>query len=841
MSNFAAASAILGGAAGGGGGLLGAAYGGGGSSMSAIGAWRSYERDQVAARQAFLDRNDVQAAISEFKSGAAKLETVDDLLDDRDTLQYVLTSFGLDSDINNIGKIRKVIESDPEDLNSFANRLADTRYGELSKFLNTAEFGVKNLQLISKQSEITDKYLTVQFERSLGAQNSAARDALFFLRRINSVDSTFEILGDSALRAIVTDALNLPPQIANQSVEKQASLIENGLDLDSIKLNANSATELNKLERLSADLTEIGNGSKAISAAVSTLNNIVSRLESTRSQYENLADITDPTGVNAAEIPIQEAALPDLLRQRGLVAVADQATKDTREALNTLDSLAGKLRNAEDTDEFADLQAQYLSYADKILGDDGFINSATFFDPDTGQTQNLLRNGTAGALPAGIDPTAAEISTQVASDGTRAITRSTALSGFLTDLQAARDAVNGATFATRSADIDAADASYDTANTAFKTSENQTAINVASIGNALKNIDFAVELDTQSLSTGLLSIDDSLDRATTIERVMSDIRQLAKDAQEDGADLTEINASYSARLSELDQLINTPGSVSDGTNSINLDNLLADGTFNYTVVGGTQARAEGGDLSASIYDLLPASIADAAAGEALVTQVDDTLKPALNDLTSQLERDRTVIAFALEEADPRGRLDSQVRDLRVELDDLISKSGKDDQNLLGEFASDIKLALDSLGSTITIDAQTSFETNFRTALEGFDYVAASAGDDTARVNALNDALFVAQGTLGRLKAETYALNIQKQIIGEEKIAIEGEDAGAGDFLKPVEFTDEARKFVERYLIQKDLEAQGFSANSSYNADAALASQIGSILPQQGSGLLNFIV
>lgn len=839
MTNFAAASAILGGAAGGGGGLLGAAYGGG-SSMSAIAAWRSYERDQVAARQAFLDRNDVQSAISEFKSGVSKLDNVDELLDDRDTLQFVLTAFGLDADINNIGKIRKVIESDPDDVNSFANRLADTRYGELAKFLDTTEYGVKNLKLSTEQSEVIDKYLTVQFERSLGQQNSAARDALFFLRRINSVDNTFQILGDSALRAIVTDALNLPPQIANQSVEKQASLVEKGLDLSSLKLSSSSASERSRLQQLEADLTAISGGSSAIAAATKAINSIVTQLEATRTAYADLDAITDPAGVNAAEIPIQQAALPDLLRQRGLVAVANQASQNTRTVLTELDKISAKMRNAEDEDEFAALQAQYVDYADKILGDDGFINKATFYDPQTGQTQNLLRNGTGGALPAGTDATAAEINTQVASDGTRAITRSTDLAGFLTDLQAARDAVDGATYATRSADIDAADTSFDTANAAFKTSERQTAINVVSITNALNNIDFAVELDTQSLSNGLLSIDDGLERATTIERVLGDIRQLAKDAQKDGADLTEINAYYTARLGELDQLINTPGTVSSGGNSVTLDNLLADGTVNYTVAAGVQARAEGGDLSASIRDLLPASIVDAAAGEALVTQLDDDLKPALQDLTSQLKRDRTVIAFALEEADPRGRLDSQVRELRVELDSLIAGASKDGKNLLGEFANDIKVALESLGSTLTIDAQTSFETNFRTALEGFDYVAATAGDDTARVSALNDALFVAQGTLGRLKAESYALNIQKQIISQEKIAIEGEGGTAGDFLKPIEFTDEARKFIERYLIQKDLEAQGFSVNSNFNAESALASQIGSILPQS-NGLLNFVV
>ena len=57
----------------------------------------------------------------------------------------------------------------------------------------------------------------------------------------------------------------------------------------------------------------------------------------------------------------------------------------------------------------------------------------------------------------------------------------------------------------------------------------------------------------------------------------------------------------------------------------------------------------------------------------------------------------------------------------------------------------------------------------------------------------------------------------------ELFFMEGEGGTAGDFLKPIEFTDEARKFIERYLIQKDLEAQGFSVNSNFNAESALAS------------------
>ncbi len=834
MSDFAAASAILGGS----GGIFGAAQSGG-ASLSAIVAFRSYERDQVAARQNFADRADVKAAIDAFKKDVSRLDTVDDLLNDRDTLQFLLAGFGLDAEINNPGKIRAVIESDPDDINSLANRLADTRFGELAKFLDTPNNGISNLQSSTNQSKVIDKYLTVQFERDLGVQNPAARDALFFLRRINDVNSTFEILADPALRGIVTDALNLPPEIARQSVEKQASLVERGINLDDFKVNGSTEATRSRVEVLTDDLNTISNTSQTIDAAISALTDITTRLDTARSQYADLVNISDPAGVNAAEIAVQETAIPELLRQRGLTADANQATLNTRVILDQLDDLFLQARNAEDATALADIQTQFTDLADQVLGDDGFINSATFFDPATGLTQNILRNGTGGTLPTGTSATAAQIDTTVATDGTRAITNSTDLASFLTELQTARDSFAAANFATLSVDIDTAEANFDTAETTFEPAETLNGINVASILNALNNTQFSKELDTQSLSRGQLSIDDGLSRITTIERVLSDIKELAQQAQEAGANLTKINASYTARLSELNTLINTPGSVTDGTSTINFDNLLADGTVNYTVFDANQARAEGGDLKTSLIAALPASITVGNAAT-LETDVDDTYKVTVTDLKNQLERDRSVINYALETLDPRGRLDATLREIGTTLDEIIAGADNGGDNLLSEFASNLRVTLDAVGTTLTIDAQTSFKSDFQTALNAFDYTALNGGDDDARVVSLNDALFTAQGTLGRLRAESYALNIQREILFEEKTAIEGDGGQASDFLQPIEFTDAALKFIERYLVQKDLEAQGFSVDTNFNADVAIAQQIASILPQTGL-VLNLLV
>lgn len=832
MSNAELALSLLGG----GGSLLTGSTGA--PTMSALAAFKSYQKDQVAARKAFAAREDIQRDISAFKKSAAKLETVDDLLKDRKTLGFLLQAFGLESEINNPGKLKAVINSDPDDINSFANRLADSRFGELAKFLDTPEFGVKNLKISDKQTQVIDNYLTTAFEKSLAAQNPAARDALFFLRRIGSVENTYEILGDLPLRTIITDALNLPKEIARQSVEKQASLIEAKLKLEDFRTSSTTEAARSRLDILGDDLTAIGGTASVIAKGKSALDDIVGRLQGLRDQLADYSAFVDPAGVNAAEIPVQQAAIPDLLRQRGLVSAANIAVKDTRSALTQLESLFNKARNAADADALASIQSEFTALADKILGDDGYISGATYTDQNAGVTQNLLRNGTGGALPAGTDATPAQLSTTVATDGTKAVTNSTDLAGFLTDLQSFRDAVAGAGFATLQADLNAAEASFDTAKTAFKAAEFQTQINVSSINNALKAVDFAAELDTESLALGLESIRDAKKRTETISGVLDTIRQLAKDAQDPAADLTAINASYAARVSQLQDLIQNAGSVTDGTSTVALDNLLDGGPRTYTVTGGTVLQAEGGDLATDILAGLPASIT-AGNAAALADDVKDVYKVALDAVVDDLDRDLGVFDFATGTLDPKGALDSQIRLLQQDLDKLISGAEVNGKNLLSPFAGDIRLALDSLGSVLTVDAQSGFKADFSAALEGYATKVLTGGTIDDRVQALNDALFTAGRAQSKLQAEGYALNMQKTLLTEEKKLLEGDGGDASSFLKPVEYTTAALKFIERYLVQKDLEAQGFSmASGSYNANAALASQIGSILPQ-GSGL-NFL-
>ncbi len=827
MLNAELALGILGG----GSSLIGGSTGA--PTVSALTAFKSYQKDQVAARKAFAAREDIQRDISQFKKKVGKLDTVDDLLKDRNTLQFVLTAFGLESEINNPGKLKAVLNSDPDDINSFANRLSDSRFGALAKFLDTPEFGLKNLRLSDKQSTLIDDYLTTTFEKSMAAQNPAVRDALFFLRRIGTVENTFEILGDLPLRTIVTEALNLPREIARQSVDKQASLISAKLDLDVFRTTTATEESRSRLDILKGDLTSIGDASTAIAKSQTVADTLVAKLESLRTLYADYDSVVDPAGVHATEIPVQQAAIPDLIKQRGLVAAANGAVLDTREAITQLESLLSQARNAEDATALAGIQTDFIEIADKILGDSGYISGAVYADPNSGEVQNLLRNGTGGALPPGVDATAAELSTTIASDGTRAVTTSTDLAGFLTDLQAFRDGVANASFATLSADLDAAETSFDTAKTSFEAAEFLTQINVASINNALSSTTFAVELDTDQLALGFESATDALERAATIDGVLASIKSLAEDAQEPGADLVAINTEYGDRVAQLTDLIQNAGSITDGSTTVNFDNLLTSGTTTYSVRAGTVIQTEGGDLANSILGALPGSITAGNAAQ-LATDVDDVYKAALDDTVDDLTRDRKVLDFAYSTIDARGKLDAQIRKLQADIDTLIEDAQSGKSNLLSSSGNDIKLTLDSLGSSITVEAQDSFRDDFLADLKAFNTTVLSGGTIDDRTSALNDALFTVGRVQGKLKAETYALNVQRSVISEETTLLEGDGGSAGSFFKPIEYTTEALKFIERYLVQKDLEAQGVSG-SGFNAQTAIASQIGSILPR-GAGI-----
>ncbi|MBT5265373.1 MAG: DUF1217 domain-containing protein [Rhodospirillaceae bacterium] len=827
MLNASAALAILGG---GGGGF------GAGPTISSLAAFKNYQKDQVKAREAFMDQQTVQNEIDYFKRNAPKLNTIEDLLDNQRVLRFVLSSFGLEGDADKPGKIKAILKSDPDDVNSYANRLNDKRFGEFAKFMNATKLGATNLHISSNQNELTDKYLANEFEKDMGRKSPYLRDAIFFLREVNKATSTYDVLGSLPMRAIVTQTIGLPQEIARQSLEKQISLIEAKFDITKASLNSED-TPRTSLDVLTDDISALATARKQVTGAVNVLSSLESQLTSLRTTLQDVPNVTNTSGAYAAEIPIQEAAIESLLQQKGLIAKADSAVTELDTIVNRLDEITAAARTAEDADALTALQNEFTSLVSQVTGNTGIVNSASFTDPNDGNSYNLLRSGGDGG--AGITAIAGDsITTTVKDDGTAVVTKGVDLANFLTELQNADTNFQAANFATITTDIVAVETNLGTAGTDFSAAKVQNGVNSAGIDGTVAPIVFAHQINSTIIANGQSAVDDGIKRANRTLELLADIRQLSEDALDPAADLVAINDSYSNIVSLLTAEINTPGSVTDGTTTVTYDNLLTGGATDYIVQSTNPPpadvliRANGGALDTDILAALPGTIT-AGNAQTLYDDIDNTYTPAGETLRDQLTADKAVFDLAANKLDPYGSVDSQVRTIQDGLDGLLAGAARDDRNLLSEHEQDILLQLDSISTLLTISAETGFKSSFTTALESLEFQVANGGSQSEREQVLNDALFAASSALSSLRGEDYALAIQEEILNSRKVELEG-DTSDSAFLKPTQNTEFAIQFIEQYLIKKDAEAFGTSFGAPNNS--YLIGLIQPIAPVAGSGL-----
>lgn len=187
--------------------------------------------DKSKALEKFENSKPVQKEIEWFKEQAKKVKTVDEVLDNRRMMEFILSAYSVDDEIKYPGRYKKILKEDPGDKQSLVNKLRDPRFKEMAKDLSFAGLGVGKLSFNFFLEELADKFVTNEFEKKLGEQNPALREASYFKRKASTIKGPFDILGDKILRSVVTGALGIPPQAAVQSVDKQASLITDKLDV----------------------------------------------------------------------------------------------------------------------------------------------------------------------------------------------------------------------------------------------------------------------------------------------------------------------------------------------------------------------------------------------------------------------------------------------------------------------------------------------------------------------------------------------------------------------------------------------------------------------------------
>jgi hypothetical protein len=201
--------------------------------IGAAAAWSVFARQREALAARFAERRDNQADVARFREAAGRIGSVEELLRDRRTLAFVLEAFQLEGEVTKTAVIRRLLTEDPAEPRSFANRMVDPRYREISRAFGGREGPpLADPALVER---IVSGAVTNRFEKAAGQGNAGLREALYFQRKAATVTNVNELMSDRAMTAVVRGALGLPEKFGLLGFEQQRRILNDRVDFAQLR------------------------------------------------------------------------------------------------------------------------------------------------------------------------------------------------------------------------------------------------------------------------------------------------------------------------------------------------------------------------------------------------------------------------------------------------------------------------------------------------------------------------------------------------------------------------------------------------------------------------------
>ncbi|WP_347268741.1 DUF1217 domain-containing protein [Paracoccus sp. (in: a-proteobacteria)] len=191
--------------------------------------WKLLNRSLDRQRDIFLQRPSTSKLRNHFQDNIAKVASAEEFVGDYKLMKVALGAFGLDDKLAGKSFIRKVLEADPNDKGSFANRLLDKRYLKLNQALS---FGAAaGASQGPDHRSILEDYDSRSFAQSIGEQHEELEYALNARRElseISSADTTadskwYQVMASSTLRHVFETAFGLGNRFAALPIDRQLS------------------------------------------------------------------------------------------------------------------------------------------------------------------------------------------------------------------------------------------------------------------------------------------------------------------------------------------------------------------------------------------------------------------------------------------------------------------------------------------------------------------------------------------------------------------------------------------------------------------------------------------
>ncbi|EJN14289.1 Protein of unknown function (DUF1217) [Bradyrhizobium sp. YR681] len=167
-----------------------------------------------------------------YQEAIAGIDSVSDLLANRNLIDFVLVAKGLDPKKVSTDYLKKIFASDLDNPKSFANTESDPRFAEIVASFNFDSKGnVARLPMMGPQKrdqfrETQINYLEQSLEQQQGDANPGVRLALYFQRKAGDITSAYDILADKALSEVFRTTFDFPDSMAAMPIDQQAKFVD---------------------------------------------------------------------------------------------------------------------------------------------------------------------------------------------------------------------------------------------------------------------------------------------------------------------------------------------------------------------------------------------------------------------------------------------------------------------------------------------------------------------------------------------------------------------------------------------------------------------------------------
>ncbi|MGL3606114.1 DUF1217 domain-containing protein [Rhizobium sp. G187] len=161
-------------------------------------------RDLKAAINRVASDSVVARQTEYFKANIGNVNSVDEFLDDYQLYSYAMKAHGLEEMTYAKAFMKKVLESDLSDDESFANQLSDERYRD---FAAAFQF---NSQTADSQTDAQQKLMLEKYEASLTAQSDTlATESYYYENVIDTITNVSGLVNNSRLMDVALNAYGI--------------------------------------------------------------------------------------------------------------------------------------------------------------------------------------------------------------------------------------------------------------------------------------------------------------------------------------------------------------------------------------------------------------------------------------------------------------------------------------------------------------------------------------------------------------------------------------------------------------------------------------------------------